>query len=1172
MILFFLYICPARLLLMVLCAFSFSCDYCQYGPDFYIRLAVPFHTCRLCRSLCLALSFKHIATFSTPQVVPDGEDRMMDITSLEAIYSVQRMAEVLVHGPDSEREFILFELQQLLDHCLEDTMKILIPVLCEHVPNWNIDLQIKSAQRLYDVVYLDLDPATANMITCASFGVIHRSRGRAGAEYEELYNLWGGLLVDCLPNMQWSPQEIRDVIALVDIHSKETLFTSRKVAARVVGALAQCLDKNKIEKVILPRAISLFDDVSVEVRGTVVESLATIGAALPIRVTEAEVWPRVERLVHPPEEARIRATAMRTLSHILEAHRSSPSPNRLFRELLPPVFATLATFSRKYSSEDQRLVHDDTYLLLEVVSEVFGQFSYSLALFAKKSFRKEAYKAYAGMSTCNGPLIRRNCAFNFPGVAKALGERYAAELSGLCDYLANDMDEQVRSILAAGIHETAALLAPRGNFDRLFGAVCQLLQDESPSVRMNALAHFYDLLSAFAKEGNDQSSLKRLAPVFTDLTVLSDGEWRIQRSLAEQLGKCADIIPSDALLENVLPLLYRLTKEGTPLVREAAMDAVIKALRNIPTVQDCKAAIDTYWKAASHGPFWMRLAMLDGGASAMKVFSHKRFSELFADDMLRLSNDPVANVRIRVASLLAEMAPMCYGSPSYVKALETLRNDRDVDVLELIRGHEEAVRVHMKVARERQSEDQVKYKEEQEYFGLTNRTQKRVRGRLASTKGNRIMPVRRPSLDQSSGHLSVSKSVISAAKTSSAAASAAKPGYQLPLLTEPDPSLYLGSRVEDMLAEITKEGMDIEGEGVTDTGEEMILQNNLLSTLTEQDSGLVGKGSNVMLDVNGSGRPTLLYGGPTDVGLDAMTNRKLLGMSGERPSNGNVPVVQRTLGRSFRNEARSKSWNGILPQFPRQLSAESRNRKIVAKVEDTVGSGWNRQGKDGPKRKLSTLRRKKKRGGTVSTGDDVTVPSEGRVSDSTEIVEHNSSAPRVIAARAKSMMQPNGMDVSRGNGQFTGVVDNGRIRGVKDMADLSRGRLRKKVGDVLGSIDGDSGHSGATDQGLPTFRGHAPWLRQKQEGEDLEALSEAAHRKAFGVPSYSNGSGIVHDDVRNTKHARASGLSGPGASGSSATSDFSVIGGGSGSTAGSVDGNSTSGNGGFLRGLFRRRR
>lgn len=1072
------------------------------------------------------------------------------------------MAEVLVVGPDSEREFILFELQQLLDHCLDDTMKILMPVLCEHVPLWAIDLQIKSAQRLYDVVLLELDPDTANMITCASFGVIHRSRGRAGPEYEELYNLWGGLLVDCLPNMKWSQKEIEDVITLVDIHSKEQLFTSRKVAARVIGALAQCLDKGTVEKAILPRAIKLFNDPNVEVRGTVVESLATIGAALPIRVTETEVWSRVDKLLEASEEARIRATAMRTMSHILEAHRSSPSPNRLFRELLPPVFSRLADHARKFSSEDQRLVHDDMYLLLEVMSEVFGQFAYSLALFSKKSFRKEAYKAYAGMATCNGPLIRRNCAFNFPGVAKALGERYAAELSGLCDYLANDMDEQVRWILAAGIHETAALLAPRGNFERLFGAVCQLLQDESPMVRLNALAHFHDLLSAFAKQGSDPTSLKRLAPVFTDLTVLSEGEWRIQQSLAEQLGKCAEIIPPDSLIDNVLPLLYRLTKEGTPLVRKAAMDAIVRSLRSIPSLRECNIAAEKYWRAASKGPFWMRLAMLDGGASAMKVFSHHRFAEIFAADMLRLANDPVVNVRIRLTNLLAKMAPMCYGSPQYVKAVEVLRTDTDVDILDLMHDHEEAVRVHMKEAREMQSEDQAKFKEEQEFYGLSNRAQKRVRGRLGSTKGNRLMQVRRPSLEQSSGQLSVSRTV------SSAADSVAKPVYQLPRLGDTESPLYLLPSMEKVLLDGVST-LDVENQGMN-VGAESTLHNNLLSTITGPESGLILDGINGGADA----RPMLVYDGSAVGDILSASNQKNLGLAGQQSLNGNVPVIQQTLGKTAHYEARSKSWNGIIAQFPRQLSLESRSRRNAGKGDGTGSSGWNHPSKDGQKRKLSALRRKKVRSDLPLSGNGVDASSEGATSEFAGVVEHAADGSRVVAARAKSMMQSVGLD------SLGGLPKTARISGAENPhsetdASFQDGKNKqgwKSSDSKLNNVEVRSGAKGGMEERLPSFRGYAPWLRSKHEGDYQGAMTDVAHRKVPAVPSHGNGGGYVEDDARLSKHGRISGLSGQGVSGSSGTSEFSVIGGaGSGST-GSVDGHSSSGGSGLFVRLFRRRR
>lgn len=838
----------------------------------------------------------------------DGDEKMLEVIHLDAIYSVQKMAEVLVQGPDSEREFILFELQQLLDHCLDDTMKILLPVLCEHVPTWNVDLQIKSAKRLFDVVTFQLEPVTANMITCASFGVIQAAKGKPGLEFEELYNLWGSILVDVLPNMKWTPQEIADVIAIIDIHAEERLFTSRKVAARVLGALAQCLDRSKVEKMILRRAIELFKDEDVEVRGTIVESLAFIGAALPVRITETEVWPRVERLLEPPEDARIRATAMRTMAHILQAQREKNKVCRLFRDLLPPVFARLSAFARKFSAEDQRLVDDDTYLLLEVVSEVFGQFLYTLSLCARKSFRKEAYKGYAGMATCNGPLIRRNCAFNLPGVAKALGERYALELSGLCEFLAKDTDEEVRWILAAGIHQSATLLAPRGHFEKLFTAVCSLLQDENPLVRMNALGHFHELLSAFAKDGSDPASVRRLAPVFTNLTMLSEGEWRIQRSLAEQLDKCADIIPPDSLLENVLPLLFRLMEQGTPLVREAAMKATVHALRNIPSMSDRNQAIGMFWNEAAKGPFWMRLALLDGGAAAMNVFSRQRFAELFAPKVLSLANDPVANVRIRLSDMLASMAPMCAGAPEYGKALELLRRDTDVDVLANMASHHDRTVDAFRTARETAADDQVKFRQEQEFYGIAQRSQKRTRGRLNSIRGSRGAFSRQPSLEQSSAHISVSPAVLGPT------ASASSPSFT-----------SLGATPLGALS------------GYDDPVSSR--QYHMDGTASDDESAGPGDGILSSLGSGHSGIQSIARGMASDSSNSAIVR-----------GTSSVPVQKTSGGRPRVFQSRSKSWS-----LPRQVSGEG---KKVMRGSD----GGRAIGRvEGVKRKVGLKRKKKRR-------------------------------------------------------------------------------------------------------------------------------------------------------------------------------------------------------------------
>lgn len=1084
---------------------------------------------------------------------PDGDDNMLEVIHLDAIYSVQKMAEVLVQGPDSEREFILFELQQLLDHCLDDTMKILLPVLCEHVPAWNVDLQNKAAKRLFDVVTFQLEPLTANMITCASFGVIQAAKGKPGVEYEELYNLWGSILVDVLPNMKWTPQEVSDVIAIIDIHADERLFTSRKVAARVLGALAQCFDRSKVEKMILPRAIHLFKDEDVEVRGTIVESLAFIGASLPIRISETEVWPRVERLLEPPEDARIRATAMRTMAHILQAQREKTKVCKLFRDLLPPVFARLSAFARKYSAEDQRLVDDDTYLLLEVVSEVFGQFLYTLSLCARKSFRKEAYKGYAGMATCNGPLIRRNCAFNLPGVAKALGDRYALELSGLCEFLAKDTDEEVRWILAAGIHQSATLLAPRGHFEKLFTAVCSLLQDENPLVRMNALGHFHELLSAFAKDGSDPASVRRLAPVFTNLTMLSEGEWRIQKSLAEQLDKCADIIPPDALVENVLPLLYRLTEQGTPLVREAAMKATAHSLRNIPSMSDRNAAINRFWNEAAKGPFWMRLALLDGGAAAMLVFSRSRFAELFAPKVLSLASDPVANVRIRLSKMLASMAPMCAAAPEYGKALDMLRRDTDVDVLANMATHHDRTVDAFRVARDTQTDDQLKFREEQEFYGIAQKSQKRNRGRLNSIRGSRGAFSRQPSLEQSTSHLSVPQSLMAGSVT----------GTQITAVGATP--LGAVSGYDDMISSRKSQtdgaGSDDESAGPGD---------GLLSSLGSGHSGVHSDAKGIPSDASGSA----LIRGTSSIPVQKA--------SGNRP-------------RVF--QARSKSWSGHLaPLIPRQFSVEG--KRGSAKHATNGPSDSKPKAKHEPvKRKASIKRKKKRRPASVADGysSDTTgammtgyrTPNQHSILGAEDLLVTNGSKDKFNITTVSEvdptksfldtdiLLEPSKISSNHGN------ISRKSTRTVSSSAMQFKSRLKPSEDAGSGASIGVVGRSMSTEGGAMRRRQRHPNLAHLATNPSEHMEGQTAGSDTDNGPSSSKFSSPWTRKAHSTKSARSArkaekqSLRGDGnGNGGDLASHRGRSGHsrkGTSSTASSMSGASNSASN-FLRSLFRKRK
>mmetsp|Transcript_12692 Transcript_12692/g.38905 ORF Transcript_12692/g.38905 Transcript_12692/m.38905 type:complete len:871 (-) Transcript_12692:229-2841(-) len=626
----------------------------------------------------------------------------------EALFSVGKMTELLEHGSDHEKSIILFEIQQLLDHCLEDTLKILVPVLCLHVHTWAPELQLAAAEALIDVVHHEIPADVAKMISAASFRVVNR------AVVDTIYESWGEILVAVLPNVSWNEQELERVIALIDVHARRNNEISRKLAARVLGALCVCLTPEKVEKHILQRALDLCEDEDIEVRGMVTESLQFIGAALSIDVTETKIWPKILQLLEDPD-ARIHAATLRSIAHLLETHRESEGDKPLYTEQLPPVFLKHCEFSRKAAAEDQRIVDDNSYLLLEIFSEVFGPFLASAYKhITDENQKKDVYKAFLAIATCNGPVVRRHCAFNMPGVAKSFGNKFQVELSNIVEFLSRDTDAETRWNLGAGIHITTSILVAKSTVDNLFKSIVGLLRDENPLVRMNTLQHFSDLLYALMMDG-EYSSASKLSPVFRNLRLLSEGNWRTQELLAQQLDQAATFIPHEALKANVLPLLFQMAEESTYLVRKAATGAIVKSLRYIPQVDERQQLVENFcveW--AQGGVFWMRNAFLEGAETAFRVYSRSLFKQFFAAQILRLCGDPVPNVRLRLAQLLCVVGIALEDEPQFAGVVQMLKLDEDEDVQDAISRLSEDLEKARSREDEYQMEDQKRLAQEGE--------------------------------------------------------------------------------------------------------------------------------------------------------------------------------------------------------------------------------------------------------------------------------------------------------------------------------------------------------------------------------------------------------------------------------------------------------------------------
>lgn len=736
---------------------------------------------------------------SEEQPGDEDEDELAD----GALFNIGKMATALAEGSDDEKMVVLFEMAQLLEHCLGDTLTILVPAICSMVQTWSGNVRGSAAEALLDVVNLpDLPHETAKLIAKTALESIDPGHVDAGGTHgdvaaayrdspddggetpnsDEVLNLWAEILSAALRLVKWELAELENVTRLLDFHAFHDRDVSRKLAARVLGSLATSLaDGLDVERHVLPTALALCEDVAIEVRGMVSESLALIAGRVSLGTLERVVWPKMVSLLADPD-ARVHAATLRTVAHVAVQHaepyvpppsrvataaaaaaaaasvahedqlgafsgalrkfatasgnrastdevKPPPDPatstgrraasmtkeerqsrTRLLTELLTPVVIRESAFALKAASEDQRYVDDYTYLLLEIVAEVFGPLvwavlcgdgqpkrasakllsgnsgksSSDLSFTPSNPLEADTVRAFRAMAGCNGPIVRRHCAFNIPGVAAAVSGQHLQELATVVESLSKDKDAETRWNLAAGLHETAFLIAASGcktAVSNLVKAAVALLQDEHALVRMNALEHFSELLPSLVQGEAGVFVARRLAPLFANLRLLSEGNWRTQQLLSRQVAASAYLMPAETLREAVLPLLYRMAEESTYLVRMSVMGAVATCMWHIADPEQravVMASFVTEWAEA--GLHWMRLAFVEAAVASASLFSRVLFRDVFASATLRLAADPVPNVRLRLVRALPALGRACAQMDELHRAMEALHEDADPDV------------------------------------------------------------------------------------------------------------------------------------------------------------------------------------------------------------------------------------------------------------------------------------------------------------------------------------------------------------------------------------------------------------------------------------------------------------------------------------------------------------
>lgn len=659
---------------------------------------------------------------ANPQGVEDNTGR-----------GITNMMKVIEQGNEAQKSLVLFELQQIINHSnsKEDAFNHLIPVICKLLPSWSHDLQICAAESLAGLTRGMITVEAASSIANAAFAVLRQQQD------PDMFRLWGQILVEVLPLVKWTEDQMEQILSQVDDQQKRGKLSqnlSRKLTARIIGPMAVATTPEIAERILLTRALNLTKERNVEIKGMVVESMALIGSVLETRTVEQQLWPSLAALADD-SNVRLHAATLRSVARIAAAHRNSTGSAEFFGTLLAPVFAKECHFIRKTAQLDQRYVGSDVTLLLEINAEIFGELLYSChQSLASDFFRKEALKAFQTSSVCNTRIVRRHCAFNVPGIALSFAKYCRAEVGVVVETLSRDSDAETRWTLAAGLHETAKVLCCNDTFDNLFKAVSALIHDKHGLVRMKIFQNLDTLLGILTTH-NPYKAISRLESVFQNLQHLSEGNWRTQELLASQLKIVASLVPPKCIRQSVLPLLFQLIYQSPYTVRKAAMGAVAVCLRCLPDTNERDEVMESFVVQWGQGTaWWMRLGFIDSAEMALDTYSRILFRDTYAARLLQLAQDPVPNVRIKTARLMHKIAPACHQMEEFDVAYRALKEDNDTDVRQALDGLESRIVQSVEEFKNNIEDDMLRETEEQGLYTKHLKLQAEVKKKQAGMK------------------------------------------------------------------------------------------------------------------------------------------------------------------------------------------------------------------------------------------------------------------------------------------------------------------------------------------------------------------------------------------------------------------------------------------------------
>ncbi|KAL3084724.1 hypothetical protein niasHT_031609 [Heterodera trifolii] len=278
---------------------------------------------------------------------------------------------------------------------------------------------------------------------------------------------------------------------------------------------------------------------------------------------------------------------------------------------------------------------------------------------------------------------RRMCAYNFPCFVAVFGEEtdvFSGRLLPILEQFCRDSDDEVRSIIASGFHEIVAQrkIAPMrskntknsssisASVPLLLGPFVDLLSSGNADIVQQLTANLHRILPMLYAEISASGTKKRTHLIFAKLDRIlvncnnlmkGSGSWRAHEAYLNGIAVLRNLVSTKDLLSNFVPLLKQevLTARALPC-RIAAAQTLLLMMREFSTSRARQTIVDFFvHEIGHHSNCYRRRLLLDIVPLLLQYFSREFFIDKFLPAVLKLSADPISNIRLQLCRTLPKI-------------------------------------------------------------------------------------------------------------------------------------------------------------------------------------------------------------------------------------------------------------------------------------------------------------------------------------------------------------------------------------------------------------------------------------------------------------------------------------------------------------------------------------